>query len=39
MLSKYWNVASVNGLEKWNIDVEYVLECSKCEWTTEMKQW
>jgi hypothetical protein len=38
MLRKYWNVASVNRLEKGNSDVEEVLECSKCEQTGEMKQ-
>ena len=38
MLRKYWNVTSVNGLEKWNSDAEEVSECSKCERTREKKQ-
>jgi len=39
MLRNYWNVASVDRLEKLNSDVEEVLECSKCERTREMKLW
>ena len=39
MPRKYWNLASVNGLEKWNSDIKEVLERSKYERAREMKQW
>jgi len=36
MLRKYYNVSSVDRVEKCNSDIKEVLECSMCEQTREM---